>query len=70
MTMTLASIVRRLLFNDNQNTKRGKPIKTLEDHVLIEKSADNFYREELKKRKKDMVGSSRNHLKGAPASKS
>ena len=28
------SIVKRLLFNDDQNKKRGRPIKTLEDHVL------------------------------------
>ena len=28
------SIVKRLLFNDNTNKKRGRPIKTLEDHVL------------------------------------
>ena len=36
------SIVKRLLFNDDQNKKRGKPIKTLEDHVLEGKPADNF----------------------------
>ena len=47
------SIVKRLLFNDDQNKKRGRPIKTLEDHVLEGKSADNFDREALKKRKKD-----------------
>ena len=64
------SIVKRLLFNDDQNKKRGRPIKTLEDHVLEGKSADNFYREALKKRRKDMVGSGCNHSKRAPASKS
>ena len=64
------NIVKRLLFNDDQNKKRGRPIKTLEDHVLDGKSADNFYREALKKKKKDMVGSGRNHSMRAPASKS
>ena len=61
------STVKRLLFNDNQNQKRGRSINTLEDHVLVEKSAGNFYREALKKRKKDMVGSSHNHSKRARA---
>ena len=28
------SIVKRLLFNDDKNKKRSRPIKTLEDHVL------------------------------------
>ena len=64
------SIVKRLLFNDDQNKKRGRPIKTLEHHVLEGKSADNFYREALKKKKKDMVGSGRNHSMRGPASKS
>ena len=58
------------LVSDDQNKKRGRPIKTLEDHVLEGKSADNFYREALKKKKKDMVGSGRNHSMRAPASKS
>ena len=61
------SIVKRLLFNDDQNKKRGRPIKTLEDYVLEGKSADNFYREALKKRKKDMVGSGRKYSKRARA---
>ena len=64
------SIVKRLLFNDDQNKKRGRPIKTFEYHVIDGKSADNFYREALKKKKKDMVGSGRNHLMRAPACKS
>ena len=50
-----------LLFNDDQNEKRGRPIKTLECHVLVGESADNFYREALKKRKTDLIGSSCNH---------
>ena len=65
-----ASIVKRLLFDDDQNKKRGNPINTLEDHVLEEKSADSFYRESLKKRRKDMVASGRNHSTRTPASKS
>ena len=28
------SIVKKLLFNDDKNKKRSRPIKTLEDHVL------------------------------------
>ena len=64
------SIVKRLLFNDDKNKKRDRPMKILEDHVLEGKSADNFYREALKKRRKDMVGSGRNHSMRAPASKS
>ena len=64
------SIMKRLLFNADQNKKRGRPMKTLEDHVLDGKSANSFYREALKKRKKDMVGSGCNHSKRAPASKS
>ena len=63
------SIVKRL-FNDLHNKKRGRDIKTFEDSVLEGKSADKFCREALKKRKKDIVGSSRNHSKRAPASKS
>ena len=55
------------IFNDDQNEKRDRPIKTLEDHALGGKSEDNFYKEALKKRKKDMVGSSHNHSKRARA---
>ena len=65
------SIVKRLLFNDNKNTKRGRPSKTLEDYVLEGRSADKFYREALQRRKKvDMVGRGSNHSKQAPAGKS
>ena len=60
------SIVKRLLFNDDRNRKRGRPIKTLEDHVLEGRSADSFYKEALKK-KKDMVGSGSNHSMDASA---
>ena len=63
------SIVKRLLFNDDQNKKRDRPIKTLKDHVLERKSADHFYSEALEKGKKDMVGSSRNHSKRASESR-
>ena len=56
--------------NYNQNKKKRRPIKTLKDHVLKEKSEENFCRKAPKTRKKDMVGSSRNHSKRAPASKS
>ena len=45
------SIVKRLFFNDNQSKKRVRPIKTRRS-LLEGKSADNFYREALKKRKK------------------
>ena len=38
-------------------------MKTLENHVLEGKSADNFYRKALKKRKRDMIDSDRNYLK-------
>ena len=55
------SWVTGLLFNDDQNKKRGRTIKTLEDHVLEGKSADDFFKEALNKRKKDMVCSGRNH---------
>ena len=36
---------KRLLFNDNNNRKRGRPIKTLEQHVLQNSNltADEFY---------------------------
>ena len=64
------SIVKKLLFNDNKNIKRGRPAKTLEDYVL-EGPADNFYREALKRRKrKDTVGQGFNPSKQAPAGKS
>ena len=65
-----SSIIKRLLFNDNENRKKGRPIKTLEDHVLEGKLADNFYKEALRKRKRDMVGSGCNHSMQAPAGKS
>ena len=63
------SIVKRLLFNDNRNQKRGRPIKTLEDHVLEGRSADTFYKAALKKKEmKDMVGPGGfNHSMDAPA---
>ena len=64
------SIIKRLLFNDNENRKKERPTKTLEDHVLEGKSADQFYKEALKKRKRDMVGSGFNHSMRAPAGKS
>ena len=42
-----------LLFNDDQHKKRGRPIKTLDDNELEGKSADNFYREALTKKKEE-----------------
>ena len=35
-------IVNKLLFNDDQNKKKGRPIKISENRVLEGKSADNF----------------------------
>ena len=49
----ITSIVKRPPFNEDQNKRRGRPIKILEDYVLKGKSADNIYREALKKTKKD-----------------
>ena len=64
------SMVKRLLFNNNKNFKRGRPAKTLEDYVLNGRSADQFYKEALKKRSKDMVGHGSNRSKQASAGKS
>ena len=64
------SMVKRLLFNNNKNFKRGRPAKTLEDYVLNGRSADQFYKEALKKRRKDMVGHGSNRSKQASAGKS
>ena len=52
---------KRLLFNDNNNRKRGRPIKTLEQHVLQNSNltADEFYRRAMRKNT-DMVGNRRN----------
>ena len=56
------NIAKRLLFNDNTNRKRGRPLKTLEDYALDGRSADSFYKEALKKgKKKDVVGHGPNH---------
>ena len=40
----------RILFNDNQNKKR-RPVKIFDDHALEGISADNCYKEAVKKRK-------------------
>ena len=52
---------KRLLFNANANRKRGRPMKTLEQHVLNSNNmtADEFYRRALRK-DTDMVGQGRN----------
>ena len=52
---------KRLLFNDNNNRKRGRPIKKLEQHVLQNSklTADEFYRRAMRKNT-DMVGNRRN----------
>ena len=60
------SIVKRLLFNDDQNKKRDRPIKALKDHMLKAKSADNLHSETLKK-KTDVVGFGCNHSMRASA---
>ena len=51
---TNKSQTKRLLFNDDKRTKRGRPFETLEDKVLkkTNQSKDQFYREALKKKKK------------------
>ena len=45
------TIIKRLLFADVKNTKRGRPILTLEDRVLeyVRLSADEFYKKALKR---------------------
>lgn len=56
-----ANTAKRLLFNDDKNLKRGRPIKTLEQYVLENNNttADQFYRGALRKYT-DMVGNRRN----------
>ena len=51
---TSKSLTKRLLFNDDKRTKRGRPFDTLEDKVLKKnnQSKDQFYREALKRKKK------------------
>ena len=45
------TIIKRLLFADVKNTKRGRPILTLENRVLeyVRLSADEFYKKALKR---------------------
>ena len=52
---------KRLLCNDDKNYKRGRPMKTLEQHVLQNSNttADEFYHRALR-RNTDMVGNRRN----------
>ena len=40
------NVAKRLLFNDDKTRKRGRPVKTMEQHVLQTHniSADEFYR--------------------------
>jgi hypothetical protein len=42
---------KRLLFSDMKVTKRGRPIITLEEHVLqyVQMTAEQFYKKALKK---------------------
>ena len=56
-----ANTAKRLLFSDDKNLKRGRPIKTLEQYVLENNNttADQFYRGALRKYT-DMVGNRRN----------
>ena len=44
---------KRLLFNDNKRTKRGRPIETLEDKVMKNKNCtkDQFYKSALQRTK-------------------
>ena len=50
---------KRLLFNDNNNRKRGRPIKTLEQLQNSNLTADEFYRRAMRKNT-DMVGNRHN----------
>ena len=45
------TFIKRLLFSDVKVTKRGRPIITLEEHVLqyVKMTADQFYKKALKK---------------------
>ena len=60
---------KRLLFNENINRKRGRPVKTMEQHVLKNNNmtADQFYKNAKKKLETDMVGNNgRNRSMSAP----
>ena len=60
---------KRLLFNKNINRKRGRPVKTMEQHVLKNNNmtADQFYKIARKKLETDMVGNNgRNRSMSTP----
>ena len=46
---------KKLLFNDNTQTKKGRPIETLEDKVIKNtcQTKDKFYREALQRKRHD-----------------
>ena len=45
------SLTKKLLFNDDRNRKKGRPVLTLEDYVLMQQNMtkDQFYRAALKR---------------------
>lgn len=62
---------KRLLFNDDRNHRRGRPLKAMKQHVLQNNniSADEFYRRALRA-DTDMVGNRSNHSMSAPVDRS
>ena len=49
---------KRLFFNKNKNRKKGRPVKTMKQHVLKNNNmtADRIYKNARKKLETDMIG--------------
>ena len=69
-TENVLDYVIRMQENYLGHIARQKNTSIVKRLLFKGKSADNFYREALKKRKKDMFGSSSSHSKESPASMS